>query len=97
MARRYIRDKLGRFAPKGGRIKSVRAHDTKVAGKMARIPKGSRKLMPTPRLRVGNSGMTKAQLTRRIQRMDKSDPQGLKSDIRVSRRRREGLDDLLGI
>ena len=97
MARRYIRDKLGRFASKRGKIKSVRAHDTKVAGRLERLSKGSRKLIPTPRLPMGNSGMTKTQLTRRVQRMYKGDPKGLKSDIRVTRRRRGGLDDLLGI
>ena len=101
MARRYNRDKLGRFSSKGVSrkpvIKSIKAHDTRAVGKMERIPKGSRKLMPTPRLRRGNSGMTKAQLTRRIQRTYRGDPQGLKSDIRISRRRRESLSDLIGI
>ena len=100
----YHDPKTGRFTTASGgtgyfsnKIKSVKAHDTKVAGKMAQLEAKTRAaggkrsakdpLMPTPRLPFGDSGLTKAQKRRRIQRIYKDDPQGLKSDIRATRRR----------
>ena len=105
MARRYTRDRRGRFASGSGAgsnkpvIRSIKASDTRVAGKMAQIEAGRQKgkrtpLMPRPRLKSGNSGASTTQKVRAIQNMYRKDPRGLISDIRVTRRRRQSLDSL---
>ena len=108
MARRYNRDARGRFSSIAGAskgkpiIKSVKASDTRVAGKLQQIEAGRQKgtktpLMPRPRLKSGNSGVSTTRKVRAIQNAYRKDPRGLMSDIRVTRRRKETLDQLAGL
>jgi len=106
---RYVRDKKGRFASKGGggavgpRIKRKSAGDTRIAGKMDRADMAGLKGKARPTLPLpagvarGNSKTSTRQVKRRMDAMYKGDPLGLKSDIRLTRRKKQTMDDLLDL
>ena len=106
---RYNRDKKGRFASKGGggaggpKIKRKSAGDTRIAGKMDRADMAGLKGKGRPNLSLpagiprGNSQTSPRQARRRMDAMYKGDPLGLRSDIRITRRRGQTLDQLLDL
>lgn len=109
--RRYIRDSKGRFASTGSsRIKSVRAADTRLVGRFERqYAKNPKAVMGKPRgVKRGTEikgSVAQRKALKRIQTdytfrekgQRKVDAAGLRSDIRLARRRKDTLTNWAGL